>query len=85
MVFTLVGKVEDNGKGFAEFADKNLADHRFSGWGSTGIGLAFVGEVVRNHNGEVAFSNLRHGGACVTIRLPIEEGGMNDVSNLRVG
>ena len=63
--------VEDNGRGFSE---KQVSAHRgFSEWGSTGIGLAFVEEVVNNHGGTMEKSNLPSGGAAVTLILPLKE------------
>lgn len=69
----VVFAVEDNGRGFLEFPEKYLANNGLSGWGSTGIGLAFADEVVKNHGGRMSLSNMPFGGACVTIRLPVKE------------
>lgn len=63
--------ITDNGSGFAE---KNPTPTSFSGvssWGSTGIGLAFVDEVVKNHGGKTRISNRHPRGAVVAIALPL--------------
>ena len=60
--------VKDNGHGFP---DGVLPSHSL--WGSTGIGLVFVEEVIRKHSGQMVVTNLQQGGACVTLDLPIEE------------
>lgn len=62
--------IEDNGRGFS---DKFFEREGFSEWRSTGIGLAFVSEVVKNHEGTVNITNLPAGGASVTINLPVRE------------
>lgn len=56
--------VEDNGEGLPE----HPRPHR-SGWGSTGLGLAFVEEVVGGHGGSLRFGRSALGGARVEIRL----------------
>ncbi|HQQ10183.1 MAG TPA: HAMP domain-containing sensor histidine kinase [Synergistales bacterium] len=56
--------VEDNGPGFIQ----RPKAHR-SGWGSTGLGLVFVQEVVRDHGGKVTFGKSPLGGASVTLSL----------------
>lgn len=59
--------VKDNGHGFPD-----AALPASSLWGSTGIGLVFVNEVVQKHNGRMTITNLAQGGACVTLSLPID-------------
>jgi signal transduction histidine kinase len=39
----------------------------------SGLGLAFVGQVVKAHNGTIQARNLPGGGACFTLRLPVSE------------
>lgn len=63
-------KVEDNGCGFS---DKFFGQGGFSEWGSTGIGLAFVAEVAKNHGGGMDIANLPAGGASVTVNIPLKE------------
>jgi signal transduction histidine kinase len=36
----------------------------------TGLGLAFVREIARDHGGDVAVGDAPEGGACFTLRLP---------------
>lgn len=60
--------VTDNGPGFSE---NHSADGRgLSEWGSTGIGLAFVEDVAKNHGGHLSIANRPEGGAVVTLHLP---------------
>lgn len=59
--------VEDNGGGMPN----QPRPHR-SGWGSTGLGLAFVEEVVRDHGGVLRFGASSLGGARVEISLEAE-------------
>ena len=73
--------VRDNGGGFSErFVKESIGDSVGGGqgssvgvseWGSTGIGLAFVEEVVKNHGGDMAIANTPEGGGRVTLRLPL--------------
>lgn len=63
--------VQDNGRGFS---NKFLENRGFSEWGSTGMGLAFVGDVAGNHGGSLSISNLPGGGAAASIELPLKEG-----------
>lgn len=63
-------EVRDNGPGFGprERGEK-------SGWGSTGIGLAFVREVAEAHGGTLSFRDLPGRGAAVCISLPLDKAG----------
>ncbi|HPD97340.1 MAG TPA: HAMP domain-containing sensor histidine kinase [Synergistales bacterium] len=61
--------VEDNGPGFR----RPPRPHR-SGWGSTGLGLVFVEEVVKDHGGKISFGKSALGGAWVKIFLPMANG-----------
>lgn len=62
--------VQDNGRGFS---NRFLERRGFSEWGSTGMGLAFVGDVAENHGGSLSISNLAGGGAAASIELPRKE------------
>lgn len=63
--------VVDNGPGFPDkFQSQNVG---YSQWGSTGIGLVFVDEVVKNHDGRMTFSNAVGGGASVVLEIPLQE------------
>ena len=68
--------IRDNGRGFAEknfSPSASLTSPGASGWGSTGIGLAFVDEVVKNHGGTMTLENARPHGAIVRIGLPLSD------------
>ncbi len=69
-------KIRDNGPGFPDA----LLQHLFEPYVTTkekgtGLGLAIVKRIVEEHSGSIIAENLRQGGACVTIRLPVSEGG----------
>ena len=67
----LLLSVTDNGPGFLQ---KYSPDSRgLSAWGSTGIGLAFVEEVAKNHGGYLTMANHPAGGAVVALHLPVCE------------
>ncbi len=72
--------VADNGIGFSEKYSRE--DWGFSEWGSTGIGLAFVEDVARNHGGTVEIAS-HPGGASVAIRLPARGGMCDGIQHLR--
>lgn len=63
---------EDNGNGFDTEVLEHLFVHRVKGKTSTGhgLGLAFVGAVVRAHGGTVEVINRETGGARITVSLP---------------
>ena len=65
----LVLSVRDHGAGFPDDYAPN--SRGLSAWGSTGIGLAFVDEVARNHGGNLTIANAPEGGALVCLRLPL--------------
>ena len=67
IAFTVV----DDGPGFTRGTEAVSAG--YSDWGSTGIGLAFADEVVRNHQGALSIANRPGGGASVTLEIPIGE------------
>ncbi len=59
--------VEDNGSGM-----ETPPRPRRSGWGSTGLGLSFVEEVVREHGGILEYGRSDAlGGAAVAVDLPL--------------
>lgn len=62
--------VEDSGIGFSESDPREGRGE--SQWGSTGIGLAFVEEVAKNHGGSLTMANRPEGGAAVTLSLPLK-------------
>jgi signal transduction histidine kinase len=61
--------VTDNGRGFSGTGSGDFP----SGWGSTGLGLAFSEEVVREHGGSLEIGNSEKGGGRVRIVLPAKE------------
>lgn len=67
----LLLSVADNGPGFSE--NYSPDSRGLSAWGSTGIGLAFVEEVAKNHGGSLVVANRPAGGAVVTFLLPVCE------------
>lgn len=64
-----VFRIDDRGPGFPENFQISSGVH--SHWGSTGIGLAFVEEVVKNHGGWVELENRKPRGASVSLFLPL--------------
>ena len=60
-------EISDNGPGFG-----NSSPGGNSGWGSTGIGLAFVREVAEAHGGNMTFRDTGQGGASVCLALPLD-------------
>ena len=65
--------LEDDGPGFAPELAAQLFEQRVRGAGSHGhgLGLAFVAAVVRAHGGMVTACNRPHGGAQITLKLPL--------------
>ena len=74
--------VEDNGPGFDDAIGLRIFEQRAKGPESKGhgLGLAFVAAVVRAHGGDVAAMNRPHGGARLTLTLPLASGKKNDAS-----
>ncbi len=65
-------KVQDNGPGFREALLARLYEpYVTSKEKGTGLGLAIVKRIVEEHGGTIVAENLKEGGACVTIRLPV--------------
>jgi two-component system sensor histidine kinase CreC len=68
--------VSDQGQGAPDYALEHMFERFYSlprpatGRKSTGLGLAFVREVVRLHGGTADFANRPKGGALARIRLP---------------
>ncbi|MCX6829759.1 MAG: sensor histidine kinase KdpD [candidate division Zixibacteria bacterium] len=74
---TLILKVTDNGPGVPAESLSHLFDkfYRVPGTpsGGTGIGLAIAKAIVEMHGGKIEAANIPKGGACFSIRLPIEK------------
>ena len=65
-------KIQDNGPGFPEAQLVRLYEpYVTSKEKGTGLGLAIVKRIVEEHGGAILAENLKDGGACVIIRLPI--------------
>ena len=68
--------ISDNGRGFPPEVLKTLFEkfYRVPGTqtGGTGLGLSIAKGFVEAHKGTIQASNNPHGGACFTIRIPIE-------------
>jgi len=65
-------RVADNGPGFgAEIADQIFEPYVTSKAKGTGLGLAIVKKLVEEHGGQIEASNAEHGGAVISILLPI--------------
>ena len=66
--------ITDNGPGFPDIDKTQLLEpyvtKRDKG---TGLGLAIVSKVVRDHSGELHLVDVPHGGARVTIELPLHK------------
>lgn len=66
-------EVRDNGPGLSPQARERLFDPFFSTKPEgTGLGLAISNTVVRAHGGALTYRANRCGGACFSIRLPVE-------------
>ena len=69
--------IEDHGAGIPEYAIKKVFDKFFSlqrpnsREKSTGLGLNFVAEVAKLHNGSVELENRLGGGVRATLMLPL--------------
>jgi signal transduction histidine kinase len=75
--------ISDNGPGFsaeylAQLRDLNT-EASLLGWttksGGSGLGIAFMIQVIRLHNGTIEFSNNQHGGATVVWQFQVGESG----------
>jgi nitrogen fixation/metabolism regulation signal transduction histidine kinase len=64
--------VADNGPGFgADIADQIFEPYVTSKEKGTGLGLAIVKKLVEEHGGHIEARNAEHGGAVISILLPI--------------
>lgn len=66
--------VSDSGSGIPDYALARIFERFYSlprenGLKSSGLGLAFVQEVARLHQGEIALHNRREGGVSATLTL----------------
>lgn len=66
-------QIEDNGPGLPKEKMESLATPYFTLMPKgTGLGLAIVKKIICDHNGELRFGESEHGGAKVTLSIPIE-------------
>src|SRR5690606_17590822 len=64
--------VRDNGSGFPpEMMARVFEPYITTKRHGTGLGLAIVKKIVDEHKGSIKIENSEHGGACVTIVLPV--------------
>lgn len=66
--------VTDNGRGIPDFALARVFERFYSlpredGHKSSGLGLAFVREVARLHQGDISLRNRPEGGVVATLQL----------------
>jgi signal transduction histidine kinase len=67
-------EVQDNGPGFPEeLLARVYEPYVTNKEKGTGLGLAIVKRIVEEHGGTIFVENLKEGGACVIIRLPVGE------------
>jgi two-component system nitrogen regulation sensor histidine kinase NtrY len=63
----------DSGKGFEiSVIDRITEPYVTTKSKGTGLGLAIVKKIIEDHSGEITFSNLEGGGACVALSFPVE-------------
>jgi PAS domain S-box-containing protein len=66
--------IQDNGPGFpAGLLPRLFEPYVTTKEKGTGLGLAIVKRIVEEHGGQIRAENLKDGGACVTMRLPLTE------------
>ena len=69
---TLRISVSDNGPGIRPGAEAKIFTPFFTTKAKgTGLGLALVQKIIVTHNGRILATNLEHGGARVTVSLPL--------------
>jgi nitrogen fixation/metabolism regulation signal transduction histidine kinase len=73
-------KVEDNGPGFQLDTVSQIFDpYVTTKTKGTGLGLAIVKKLVEEHVGSIRASNRSDGGAVISIRLPVNEAGREQI------
>ena len=66
-------RFEDNGPGFPEpLLGQLFEPYITSKPKGTGLGLAIVKKIVEEHGGILWAENRESGGACITLRLPVQ-------------
>lgn len=67
-------RVEDNGAGFPpDVLARAFEPYMTTKSKGTGLGLAIVKKIVEEHGGHIEIENVEHGGACISIMLPLVE------------
>lgn len=67
--------IQDDGPGISEEVAKHLFEPFFTTKAQgTGLGLAIVHSIVLAHGGEVSLADGASGGACATVKLPLQLG-----------
>jgi PAS domain S-box-containing protein len=67
-------RVIDNGTGFpAEILARAFEPYVTTKAKGTGLGLAIVKKIVEEHHGQVEIRNIEPRGACVCVRLPVQQ------------
>ncbi len=63
--------IDDQGAGFVDqkLSDRSQLHKKLN----CGLGIPFAEKVIKQHHGELLFSNHRYGGARVTLSLPVEQ------------
>lgn len=63
--------IDDHGAGFVDLklADSNQLHKKLN----CGLGIPFAEKVIKQHHGELMFSNHHYGGARVTLSLPVDQ------------
>jgi two-component system, OmpR family, sensor histidine kinase CreC len=83
--------VRDHGPGIPDYAEQKVFEKFYSlarphsRKKSTGLGLAFVKEIVALHHGRATLVNGPEGGALATLSLPIDESARGDTARLSGG
>lgn len=68
----LLLSITDNGPGIpTEIMARAFEPYMTTKRHGTGLGLAIVKKIVEEHKGQIKIENLEHGGACITVTLPI--------------
>jgi two-component system sensor histidine kinase KdpD len=82
---TLVIVIQDNGKGFPENEIQYAFDKFYrlpqTKGGGTGLGLSIAKGFVLAHQGTIHLKNRTEGGACFTIKIPVETTYLNNLKN----
>jgi nitrogen fixation/metabolism regulation signal transduction histidine kinase len=71
-------RVQDNGAGIPDnMMEKLFEPYATSKPKGSGLGLAVVKQIIEEHSGILFAENVRQGGACIVIRIPVMESASN--------